>query len=280
MIDRLNPSLAKRRYASVLEAQSNQGKFYAPFLCNYKRCSIPWSKPCEDDEQLPPGKERLFVLVWTSSVATFTLRQFRVVESIVFHHGKHVRIAVFSNTLPCTMFAHMVGVKIRVVRYNLEKLASGLPGQDWLDRMSEWESGPFFHAHMSDFVRLVVLSRYGGIYSDFDSILVNKVPDAARNVLFAEPCDTPKRDHCFRLQEMGSGWSSSKDLFYFPNGVMILEVFFFFFCLFVLLAFFFPPVYLNNLCRLVTHCWLAVCLSFPSTIQRNGLAGLRTCLMQ
>lgn len=236
LIDKMDPQIAVQRYGSVFEAEQRNGKlFRASFACNYNHCPLPWPDSSVDcggsDIAAELQDRRLFVLVWTSPSYTFTLRQFRVIESILYHHGPSIRIRVFSNTLPCQTFAHLDGMDVRVVRYDLKKLSQGLDGSEWADRLDEWSRGPFFYAHQSDYLRLVVMHRYGGVYKDFDSILVNQIPESAKNALFAIKCDTPKRGHCFRLAEFGSGWSSKEDLFYFPNGVMILQVFFrFFFC--------------------------------------------------
>jgi len=114
-----------------------------------------------------------FILVWTTPKHKFTLRHRKVLESIFYHHPDAV-VQVFSNSLPFDMFYkfNQAGYNIRVFRYNISELCKGLPGEAWVKQLDTWSQSQHFYAHLADYLRFVLLYRYGGIYSDFDSILV------------------------------------------------------------------------------------------------------------
>jgi hypothetical protein len=181
---------------------------------------------CSNGDDLSTFKDRFFVFVWTTPGTTFGLKHHRAIESVLYHHPE-ARVRVFSNTLDCSMFSWLRrdGFDVRITKFDLSKLAETLPGKKWLSKMSIWQQGPSFYAHLSDFVRLAVLYRFGGVYMDTDMILVNRIPAHVKNGIALEYCDNAKHDFCMFLPEFGSSWSSVKrqNLFYTPNSMMIFE---------------------------------------------------------
>ena len=117
-----------------------------------------------------------FVLLWSTNESSFTLRSRRCVESIFFHHPR-ASVRVYSNKLPKRFFSEFRQhhFDVRVVRYDVERLLRSTPAAPWLERLSEWEAGPFFYSHVTDAVRLALLFRVGGVYLDTDVLLARPI---------------------------------------------------------------------------------------------------------
>ena len=113
-----------------------------------------------------------FVLLWSTDAASFTLRARRCLESIFFHHPRS-SVKVYSNELPLQFFAPFskLGYDVRVQRYDATQLLSGTPAAPWLERLSEWQRGPYYYSHVTDAIRLALLLRVGGVYMDTDVLL-------------------------------------------------------------------------------------------------------------
>lgn len=184
-------------------------------------CSNP-QNPFPDGDQ-----QHRFILIWTTAPSTFTLKQHRVLESILFHHPKaHVR--VFSNTLPCGFFESLnaiPGSDVRISRYDSASyIPQDLTGLAWLTRIEEWRAKPHFYAHEADFLRMLLLDRFGGIYMDFDVILLQPVRRYS-NIVIAEYCDAEGLDYCIFLPELGSSLSMKDrhSRFYIPIGMLFFQ---------------------------------------------------------
>lgn len=122
-------------------------------------------------------------LIWSTHRDMWGALQDRVLGSIVGSvHGARVR--VLSNTLPVDSFDALAreGYDVAVMRYDLPALLRGagggdeLPGAMWLAAMQA-ARGPHEATHTADFLRLVALARYGGLYLDTDALLVRDVSD-------------------------------------------------------------------------------------------------------
>lgn len=118
----------------------------------------------------------LFVLLWSTDATSFTLRSRRCLESVFYHHPQ-ATVRVYSNQLPHNFFAafRQRGYRVHVHRYNLTQLLTDTPAEPWLQRVAEWERGPYFYSHVTDAVRLALLFRVGGVYLDTDVILTRPV---------------------------------------------------------------------------------------------------------
>ncbi len=57
----------------------------------------------------------------------------------------------------------------------LRELSLSCPGSKWIERLDEWKSGPYFYSHITDYLRFCLLYTHGGIYSDFDAILLQRI---------------------------------------------------------------------------------------------------------
>jgi hypothetical protein len=145
-----------------------------------------------------------FILIWTTEENTFTLRDFRVIESIFFHHP-NACVRVFSNTLDSLYFYELAfyGYDIHVMEYDLAQIAEKMPGEDWMKNIDKWKEGPHFYAHSSDYLRFLLLYKYGGIYSDFDSILLQPLPlnVLSDDFIGVEWCEIEGLVWCISLKE-------------------------------------------------------------------------------
>jgi hypothetical protein len=108
-------------------------------------------------------------------------RHVACLESILFHHPQS-SIIIYSNSLPNGKFANYreMGLNVTVREYTittLRQLVDGMPGQAWLEKYKQWETGRYFFSHLTDFLRFTLLYKYGGTYSDFDAIYVKSVAD-------------------------------------------------------------------------------------------------------
>ena len=121
-----------------------------------------------------------FMLLWSTSAASFSLRSRRCIESIFFHHP-HAHVRVYSNQLPRGFFSEFrsLGFDARVVRYNVKRLLMGTPAAPWVANMDEWEKGAYYYSHVTDAIRLALLYRHGGVYLDTDVLLVRPMTLAA-----------------------------------------------------------------------------------------------------
>eukprot|EP00727_Mastigamoeba_balamuthi_P000234 m51a1_g10207 hypothetical protein (822) ;mRNA; r:69323-77782 len=118
--------------------------------------------------------DRKFFLVWSTPAATFGIGHLRTVESIAWHHPRAC-VCVYSNTLPLDWFHDLfaAGYNVRVVRHRIEEIGRSLAaGSAWAARLDEWRRGPYWYSHQTDFLRFALLYKYGGVYSDTDSILL------------------------------------------------------------------------------------------------------------
>jgi hypothetical protein len=202
----------------VTRSRVQQTDYSTTFSCdpNYN-----WS---ETSDTLEPR----FILIWTTAPSSFTLKQHRVLESVIFHHPK-AQILIFSNSLPCNFFttlSSLPNVNLKIVRYNLETLSEGLPGSNWIARIKEWEKKSHFYAHSADFLRMLLLYRYGGVYMDFDVVLLHRLH--LENTVIGEYCDDLSLEYCLFLPELGSLITSTPFAdrhyrFYIPIGMLIFK---------------------------------------------------------
>lgn len=74
---------------------------------------------------------------------------------------------------------------IHLIRIDSEKFIAGTPLDKWFF-CSKWREGPFDVAHLSDALRLLALSLYGGYYFDLDIVFVRPLPAQLKNFIVAE----------------------------------------------------------------------------------------------
>jgi len=153
----------------------------------------------------------------------FTLFILNLLFFIIRHHP-NARVRLYSSTLPPHFLYkfNTAGYDAKVVKLDLENFSSGLPGGSWIKRLPEWQSGGHLSHHMRDFAKFILLYRYGGIYLDFDTILVNKViPDievdddvSVLNTLISRECDdsSVQFQYCISVPITPHGISRHEDV--------------------------------------------------------------------
>lgn len=118
-----------------------------------------------------------FFLLWTTPSSTFSHRQRAVVEQLLLFHPTSP-VVVLSNTLPLTFFDayRAANYDIQVRTYgegDLQQMCHGDSGiLEWVRRIDEWRSGPWFFSHITDFMRFSLLYEHGGSYLDFDAMVL------------------------------------------------------------------------------------------------------------
>jgi len=160
-----------------------------------------------------------FILLWNDAPSLFTLRYRRVIESILFHHPD-AHVGVYSNTLPEYFFHkfHSAGYDVQVIRYEIEKLAAGGPGERWVSQLDGWaDRSTHLNSHLDDFLKLLLLYREGGVYIDSDIILLKQIQ--YENLLNGEPCRESEMQ-CIEQKESGKIIHMK---YYFPIGILAFK---------------------------------------------------------
>ena len=120
-----------------------------------------------------------FYLLWTTAPSTFKERNFDVLEAYFYHHPS-AHITILASHLQQHMFDRFTraGYNISVTELSdsyLRELSTHCPGKSWIDHLDRWKKGPYYYSHITDYVRFCLLYQAGGIYSDFDAILINRI---------------------------------------------------------------------------------------------------------
>lgn len=115
-------------------------------------------------------------MVWNWPSWMFGVRHQRGLESILFHH-RDACIVVFSETLELNFFSSFVmdGFKVAVAMPNLDALLKDTPTHIFASVWHQWKETEFYPIHYSELVRLAALYKYGGVYLDFDVIVLKPI---------------------------------------------------------------------------------------------------------
>ncbi|KAG0002961.1 Beta-1,3-galactosyltransferase 6 [Modicella reniformis] len=161
---------------------------------------------------------RLHWAIWTTDPATtWQPRHFQAIETL-FVHNPNVVLIIMSNTLPSDFFVDYIrqGYKIHILSFSKELLLArkwffSPNTEDWLQRWDEWVvAGKFFPVHLADYLRLVALYKYGGLYMDMDALWVRAPGDAMTEFIGADLSDYDG-DRVWTLDDQNT---------YLANGVM------------------------------------------------------------
>lgn len=152
-------------------------------------------------------------MLWTTEPSTFKTRNFKVIDCYFYHHPD-AEIIVYASHLDHHYFQsyQSAGYNISVVRLNdtfLFDLSKHCPGKKWIGSLEKWKKGRYYYSHITDYVRFCALYRWGGLYSDFDAIAIQRL-DFHKSFI--------GRDSA---QSNGScTWCTWKQDIYLPPGVM------------------------------------------------------------
>ena len=158
--------------------------------------------------------------VWTTHRDTWGSVQDRVLGSVVTNIPG-ARVRVLTNTLPLFHFDALFseGFDVKIVRYDVDELLAGLPGSRWANAAKN-AAGPFQATHESDLVRLLALTKYGGLYLDTDALWLRNINSLP--VAFVGAIDflrlAPSCTWCIRER-----WYLANGVLSFPAGHRFLH---------------------------------------------------------
>ncbi len=114
-------------------------------------------------------------------------------------------MTLYSSSLPSNFLDEWktLGYNVNVEKINLKERAVGTPLKPWADRLEDWHAGPYYYAHLSDALRLVVLYNEGGVYFDTDVVFVNNM-DNVHNGLCSVPATRNNIDDLICSRWMGT----------------------------------------------------------------------------
>jgi lactosylceramide 4-alpha-galactosyltransferase len=123
-----------------------------------------------------------FFMVWSTVASSFSPRDFRSVESVFKHHPLAC-VVVFSSTLDGQVFGSLTNLEysVIIVPLDVHHLLLGTKAEQWLVGLHRWREQRNFHSNISNAVRKAALLRWGGVYIDFDVIVLK--PITVRNAL-------------------------------------------------------------------------------------------------
>lgn len=161
---------------------------------------------------------RLHWAIWTTDPATtWQTRHFQAIETLFVHNPNAVLI-IMSNTLPTDYFVDYTrqGYQIHILSFSKELLLKrkwffSPNTKDWLLGWDDWAAaGKFFPVHLADYLRLVALYKYGGLYMDMDALWVRAPGDGMTEFIGADLSD----------YDGDRAWTLDDQNTYLANGVM------------------------------------------------------------
>lgn len=134
------------------------------------------------------GNDRLVLhMMWTTSVFTFQSLHLRVLERYFYHHPRlHAKLYVADPTWSL-WHAHLSsllhqGYSLEVIQITddfLTDLVTAPPCKDaaeWVQQQARFRTARFYYSHLTDLLRFCLLAVEGGVYSDFDALLLRPFP--------------------------------------------------------------------------------------------------------
>ncbi|KAG0380188.1 hypothetical protein BGX24_009702 [Mortierella sp. AD032] len=161
---------------------------------------------------------RLHWAIWTTDPAkTWKQRHYQAVET-VFVHNPNAVLIVLSNTLPSNFFSAYTrqGYQIHIMAVSKELLLHrkwffSSETEEWIRRWEEWsKKSEYFPIHLADYIRLVAIYKYGGLYMDMDALWIRAPGDTTTEFIGSDLSDN-ESDH---------SWSLDANNTYLANGVM------------------------------------------------------------
>jgi hypothetical protein len=152
-------------------------------------------------------------LIWNSHRDEWSFVYDRVIESILCNIC-NARVIVFSNTLPRTFFAGLQrrGSRIALVSYDVLSVSDFSLGQTWIKQCLS-QNSQHQATHISDYLRIVLLFKFGGLYLDADALMLRGIESLPSN--FIGMID-------FLKLEPQCNWCIDKK-WYLANGVLKFE---------------------------------------------------------
>ncbi|KAG0046868.1 hypothetical protein BGZ83_007975 [Gryganskiella cystojenkinii] len=161
---------------------------------------------------------RLHWAIWTTDPkTTWQPRHYQAIETL-FVHNPNAVLMIMSNTLPTDFFIDYTrqGYQIHILSFSKDLLLKrkwffSSNTEEWLKRWNDWtKAGTFFPVHLADYLRLVALYKYGGLYMDMDALWIRAPGDGITEFIGADMSDTDS-DRAWTLDDKNT---------YLANGVM------------------------------------------------------------
>ncbi|KAL3427312.1 hypothetical protein PVAG01_00821 [Phlyctema vagabunda] len=120
---------------------------------------------------------RLYWLIWMSKVDDFEARHYSAIDLILISNPQAI-VTVVSSTLPSDFFAAYGrhGYSVHVIPMSKELIVerewyTGPNTEAWISQWDTWEhDSPYFADHLADYLRYVLIYRYGGTCLGFDTL--------------------------------------------------------------------------------------------------------------
>ncbi|CAG8729828.1 35302_t:CDS:2, partial [Racocetra persica] len=155
-------------------------------------------------------------MIWTTDQSTFQERHYKTIELVWVHNPKAI-IFVVTNTLPNQFFDEYKkqGYQIHVINFGQELILKrqwflGVNSKNWILDWKKWEEAQYFPYYLADYMRSVLLYKYGGMYMDMDALWIRVPPDNNMEFIGSD----------FSSVSADLEWTLDTNGTYLPNGVM------------------------------------------------------------
>ncbi|PJF19792.1 hypothetical protein PSACC_00402 [Paramicrosporidium saccamoebae] len=127
----------------------------------------------------------LLHMMWTTPAFTLRPRHLQVLQSYFHHHPNwHLRLYItdtnWANWRMILRPFYEAGYSMDLVTIDEEFLTLAAQVSEeatvWLENHEKWKTGPYYYSHLTDLLRFTLLYRDGGVYSDFDALLLRPMP--------------------------------------------------------------------------------------------------------
>ncbi|KAL1916215.1 uncharacterized protein VTP21DRAFT_5832 [Calcarisporiella thermophila] len=119
---------------------------------------------------------------WTTDPSTFGERHFKALE-LIWAHTPRAVVMVITTTLPEDFFSSYTqnGYRVHVVHVNRDLMLEyrwflGQNSEQWVREWDRWSRGRYFFSHLTDYMRYMLLYKYGGMYMDMDALWLRAPP--------------------------------------------------------------------------------------------------------
>lgn len=137
-------------------------------------------------------EEDLFHFIFTTPSDTLTWRIQRAIETVFYHHP-NAKVMMHSQTLPAQgtvldCFAE-AGYNFGIYNYSFFELLNESPSfspnitNHFLAMIPWLRKQKFWYSHETDWLRMLIMQRYGGVYMDTDMYLIQPLKKSMRNMI-------------------------------------------------------------------------------------------------
>ena len=152
-------------------------------ICGRQNCTWPCPDPVPkssipqlDDDQPNSRDGNIAFVIDSSGRGALNVRQACSVESLARQNPNLTVFVLFIDTKIDTNSTVTVQLakrhkNIHLVSPNMDDFLAGTPLEHWY-HCTEWRKGPYHVEHLSDALRLLTVSKYGGYYFDLDIIQI------------------------------------------------------------------------------------------------------------